>query len=139
MAVNVLTRMLSDDTKFARGKTILRVNGAAALEYEILSVPRKTFIKDIFVDVVSAYDTDGTIIVGFKGNKESADANAFFTGVDANINAAGLYRMTIDSSALYKIGKYFDDGSGTITATISEGASSDGCTVRLFVDYCVIF
>jgi hypothetical protein len=129
--------MMSDFTYVARSHdSIDDADGT----YDVIPIPRWALVKDVRVEVVTA-GTGGipnsTITVGFKGNGETADPDAFIDSTLGDTTAAGMIRATDDAQPGSK-GKWFDDGSGMLTVTLAKGTTTTGPTFRVFVEYAII-
>ena len=132
-----VSRRLSEHCYIVRSETF--VNPADGT-YDLIPIPRNAFVEDVWLEVETA-GTGGTpnctATIGFKGNKESADADGFIDATLGDTTAAGMIRATDDAQPASK-GKWFNSGTGMITATFALGTTTTGPTGRIFVKYSII-
>ena len=130
---DLYTHAFSDNTRLAKGKTMIAPANAT---YNLVQIPRFSLVKAIYLWVVSAYAGGAPVVtIGFIGNGESADVDAFMTNVETDPTFVGM-KNSIHGSALWADGKYFDAASGAITLTTAKGTTAGNLIV--FVDYCVV-
>lgn len=107
-------------------KSKMIVPGMTAGEYGLFRIPRYCLIMDIWVLVSTLFNgTADAMTLGFQGNQETADPDAFMDAAQAALGTAGVKRATSDAQP-WSEGKYFDKGSGVITATMAPGTSTEG-------------
>jgi len=103
----------------------------AAGTHDCIYIPQNTLLTEVFYRVTTAYATAGgtpTISVGFSGNGETADTDAFIAAGEITPGATGIYRATINVFP----GKFFAE-SGIITATVTGTATAgDGFVYALY-------
>lgn len=106
--------------------------------YHLVRVPWHALITNIYLHLISPFGSTSVITVGFDGNKEVADEDAFL--LDANIvpDGAILTRSLKDSTAVNGGGKWFNANSGAITVSVTKGDALVTAALRLFVEYKVI-
>ena len=109
--------------------------------YFLVKVPRFSLVTSIIVHLIdgSGYGLTSSITVGFDGNKETADPDAFL--LNANIDPDGTSKLIslASSTGINKGGKWFDQANGVITLTQAIGDGGAGREVRLFVGYHKIY
>jgi len=134
MATDLYTHAFADNIRLAKSK---RLAAPANGTYNLIRLPRYAFVKAVWLWVVTAYTgTSPSITVGFIGNGESADPDAFLTNTESAPKTAGM-KVSLGGTAACAAGKYFADGSGAITLTTNKDDGSAG-VVYVFVDYTVI-
>lgn len=102
------------------------VPAMASGEYGLFRIPRYSLIMDIWVLVITAFDgTADAMTLGFQGNQETADPDGFMDAAQAALGTAGVKRATSDAQP-WSEGKYFNNGSGVITASMTPGTSTAG-------------
>ena len=106
--------------------------------YDIIRVPHWGFVSNVWLEVTTAY-VGGipSIIVGWKGNKETAVPAGFMSNDIAKPKELGLKVAQKDNLTAFP-GKYFGAGSGAITVTIAAGSASPEGNFRIFCEYTVI-
>jgi hypothetical protein len=127
---DLISLKLSDFSYLARSGNL--VNPADGT-YNLIKLPKNAFVEDVWLDVYDL-DADGTVTVGFLGNKETADPDGFIDATLGVTSSVAIIRATDDAQPASK-GKWFNDGSGMITVTaanVNEGA------FRVFVKYSII-
>lgn len=128
--INMISSRSADNYRLARSGKITLGEDAT---YAVIKVPKKAFILGVYLEIITPFTdtaTDGTISVGFSGNNEVADVDYFLTTAEANAIVAGM-KSSVD-------GKWFADGSGSITVTAVGNTSTNDPVVRVFVAYTVI-
>lgn len=132
-----ISNMLSTNFYMARSGSLLDVTTDT---YNIIRIPQFAFVDEIWVKVITPYSggtgASSSMTVGFVGNKETADPDAFIDSV-ANVETAGLYAMT-DDAAVASNGKWFDSGSGILTITVNDGDHTALLDAIVFMRYCII-
>ena len=128
---------LSDHSMMARSKRLL--NKASGV-YNLIRIPRFAFITELFVRVDTAMSggtaNSGSLLVGWSGNAGTADPDGFIDSV-ADVEVAGMYNMSLDGCPGSR-GKWFDDGSGMLTATIDTGDHTTLLDAYIFISYTVL-
>ena len=127
---NRISRKLSDFTYLVRSHDFIN---PADGTYDAMQLPRRAFIEDVWLEVFDL-DADGTVTVGFSGNKETADPDGFIDATLGVTSAVAMIRATDDAQPGSK-GKYFVDGSGMLTVT---PASVNEGSFRVFCKYSII-
>ena len=130
---DLYTHAFSDNTRLAKGKTMI---APADGTWNLLALPKFAFVKTVWLWVTSVYVGGAPVVtIGFIGNGEAADVDAFMTNVETDPTFAGM-KNSIHCSALWADGKYFDAASGAITLTTTKGTTAGN--LIMFVDYAVI-
>lgn len=98
--------------------------------YGIIRVPRNGMVKDVWLNVVTAFTsaTLPVVTVGFVGNGESENLSYFMTNEIADPKNAGIKRAQHDTLTSFE-GKWFNAGSGAIVITFSGTATAGKCCV----------
>lgn len=107
-------------------------------EYHLIRVPWHALITNIYLHLISPFGSSSVITVGFDGNGETADPDAFLLDVDIDPDGSILTRSLKDSTAVNGGGKWFNANSGAITVTVTKGDALATAALRLFVEYKVI-
>jgi hypothetical protein len=98
--------------------------------HNAIFVPRNGFVEEVWIHRVSpAGGTTATISVGFVGNGEEADVDAFLDTAAAD--ADGTVKVTSSKSDGQPAseGKWFNTKSGAITLTATAGGDAMGTYV----------
>jgi hypothetical protein len=126
---SVFGSAVSDAERYVKGKTI---TAAATTEtVAVVSVPKKAFVTEIWLEKITAYATVGTISVGFTGNGES-ESTTFFADTTAGAGTTAGIKVI-------ETPKYFESASGLITVTTTPGADANTAKYRVFVEYVVLY
>lgn len=101
--------------------------GMTAGEHGLFRIPRYSLVMDIWVLVLTAFDGTAadTLTLGFQGNGETADPDAFMDAAQCALATAGVKRATSDAQP-WSEGKYFSDAGGVISGTIVNNDSTEG-------------
>lgn len=98
-----------------------------------VKIPKKSLVLDITVNKTTAYTDAGALVtLGFVGNNETADPDAFMSSAvfnPANVGVSSIKQGSVKNSG----GKYFDR-AGTITVTSDDNGGTAG-TFQIFVSY----
>jgi hypothetical protein len=131
---DAISYRLSDRPMLARSK---RMVAPADGTYNLIRVPAKAFVTDVWVLITTAFTAAGsTLTVGWLGNGETAVTNGFITNDISKPTVTGLKRAQNDTLTSWE-GKYFNSASGLITCTTDDNAGTAG-TFWVFVNYYVI-
>lgn len=108
--------------------------------YNLMKIPRYTFITDLWFWVTQAYagGTTGAATIGFTGNGESADPDGFMDATAAGARATGMKRMVSDAQPGSQ-GKWFSDARGMLTITLAKGDDTTLLIAHIFVQYSIVF
>jgi hypothetical protein len=136
MATDLYTHSFADNFRFARSKTL---NAVASGTFNLIRIPKFGFVTDVWVLLSTAYVAGTpTVTIGWGGNAETA-APAGFMSTDVFLpHTAGLKRSQHDSLVAFE-GKYFNGGSGIITATVVTGSATTLGIFMVFCQYTVIY
>lgn len=128
------THAFADNVRLAKSKFYTTPTDGT---YNIIQLPRYSFVKDVWIQIVTAASAVPTALtVGWAGNGETAVTGGFISTDIANPTVVGLKRAQGDTAVSFE-GKYFSEGSGTITFTYTAGSDTT-CAFRIFADYVVI-
>jgi len=132
--VDFLGRIAADSPRLARSKSLV---GKADAVYNIIALPKFTFVVDVFINITTAYGPigDATATIGFTGNGETADPDGFMTTNDVLPGVAGLKSMRGGAGAWAK-GKWFNSASGQLTITL---AKNSGTTLMVGQVLCLFY
>lgn len=130
-----LTNAIADNIRFAKSRILL---SPADATYNLVQLPRYSFVKSVWLQVVTAADVvPGACSIGWVGNQETAVTNGFMTMDVAEPTVTGLKRAQKDTLTTFE-GKYFNAGSGLVTFTYAAGSATTKGEYRVFVEYVVI-
>jgi hypothetical protein len=126
MSTTFWSKKAADNFRLMRSRTFSAPDTG---EYWIFQLPRYSFVRGSWVYISTALSGGSTLSIGFTGNGETADSDAFMTTVAADATSTG----TKSSYA----GKWFNSESGVVTVTVSQGGTAAGVFV-VFVEYSII-
>ncbi len=133
-----ISTAMSETNILARSK---RLYNKADDVYSIIRIPRYAVVTELLVQVTTPYSggtgDSSSLLVGFSGNKEVANPDAFIDSI-ADCEVAGMYRMTDDAAAESE-GKWFNDGSGMLTITLDHGDHTVLLDAMVFMQYSVLY
>lgn len=99
-----------------------------------IKIPKNTLVQSVrFIPTTAFSATDATVTVGFIGNNETADPDAFLVSSVIDPDALGAVSSEM-GAAVAAGGKYFTY-PGTITVTTDNGTAGTAGTFQIFVDY----
>ena len=130
MAIDKFGTNFADNIRLCKSK---RVTVSVDDTYNLIKIPKRAYVTHVSLQILTPFDdqtADGTLSVGFSGNKEASNATYFLTTAEAAALTAGNKLSTKP--------KYFDAGSGIITLTAVDNDSVVDAIVRLFVSYMII-
>jgi hypothetical protein len=135
MATNKFTNQFADNLRVARSHTLAAPDDAT---YNLVLLPKHALVMDVWVLVTVAY-VAGTpsLTIGFSGNAETADVDAFLTNSLAQPQSTGLKRASMGTAAC-AAGKYFLTAAGVLTATVAAGSATTEGTFIVFCAYSVV-
>ena len=101
-------------------------------------IPYRAFVRAVYLVMpTTAFSAaDATVTVGFTGNGETADPDAFLLSADVDPDAVGSV-CSIAGTGVCAGGKYFSQ-KGCITVTTDNGTAGTAGTFQIFVDYAQI-
>ena len=130
---DLYTHAFSDNTRLSKGKTMI---APADGTWNLVVIPRFALVKTVWLWVTSVYVGGAPVVtIGFMGNGEVADVDAFMTNVETDPAVVGM-KNSLHGSAVWADGKYFDAASGAITLTTTKGTTAGN--LIMFVDYAVV-
>lgn len=101
--------------------------------HTVCSIPANSLVTDIIVNKTTAYSSAGAVVtIGFKGNGETADVDAFMSSAVFDPTVVGTASIR-QGSVLNSGGKHFTQ-QGSITVTSNDNAGTAG-TFQIFVCY----
>lgn len=131
---DAMSYRMSDRPFLARSK---RMVAPADATYNLIRVPVKAFVTDVWVVITTAFTAAGSVLtVGWLGNGETADPDGFITTDISEPTVAGLKCAVHDTLTSWP-GKYFYTSGGVITCTTDDNAGTAG-TFWVFANYYVI-
>ena len=128
--IDMFSTIAADNFRLCKSK---RVIVSVDDTYNLIKIPKRAYVTHVNLQILTPFDdqtVDGTLSVGFSGNKEASNATYFLSTTEAAALVAGNKLSTKP--------KYFDAGSGIITLTAVDNDSVVDAIVRLFVSYIVI-
>ena len=123
----------SDNFRLLKSKP-LSGTAATAGTWSLLRIPKWAFISGVWVWVQTACSATD-ITIGWSGNTETAVTAGFMS---ADVLKAGTvgYKVAVNDTLLSSGQKYFDKGTGAITATLGTTWSTG--KLYVFCQYSVI-
>lgn len=103
--------------------------------YNIIKIPAYALVTDVWIQIVTAFTEDASVIVGWMGNGETAVTDGFITTNVADPKVVGLKRAFNTTESTFP-GKYFTY-AGAVTTTLLAGAGVAG-NFRVFIQFTVI-
>ena len=103
--------------------------------YSLIQVPQYGFVIDVWLHKTLAATAAGALVsVGFEGNGETADTDAFIDVTLGDASVLGVVRAIHDGQPGSR-GKWFDDAGGSITLTCDDDGGTGGTfmVMALFV------
>lgn len=111
----------------------------ASETYHVLKIPIRAFVCGLWLEVLEAFNGTAptTCTVGFIGNKETADPDAFMDAATAVLTSEKTISAASDSQPASE-GKHFVNGSGVITVSVTAGNSTEG-KFRIWAEYYPVY
>lgn len=131
--IDAYTNKASDAFRLEASKLML---APADGTYNLIKIPRYALVTDVWVQIVTAFTVDASIIVGYIGNGEVANDDGFITNNVADPLNVGMKRAFNTTTSTFP-GKFFSDAAGAITATVLDNGGAVG-NFRVFVQFIVI-
>lgn len=126
---------MSDIRYMVRSKVLLT---PADGTYLVCALPKNAFVHNVYVDKTTAYsDVSALLEVGFTGNGETDDTDAFMINSDVDPAVTGIVNM-VGGNSKNEAGKWFGDQGGGVTVTVDDNGGTAG-TFQVFVDYSILF
>ena len=130
MANYALRSKMSDVQWIAASKVIATPTDTT---HYVCQLPARSLVTDIIVNKTTAYSDAGAVVtIGFDGNGETADTDAFMSVVTfdpTTLGTASIKQGSVKNSG----GKYFSQ-KGSVTVTSDDNAGTAG-TFQVFVLY----
>ncbi len=126
----------ADNMRLVKSASIL---DGADNSYFMVKVPRFSLVTSIIVELISVFGSTSTITVGFDGNKEVADPDAFLLSANIDPDGANKLISLASSTGINRGGKWFSQANAVITLDLVKGDAPASAEVRLFVGYHKIF
>ena len=124
----------TDNYRLARSKYMVTPADAT---YNIIAMPKFAFVKRVWTVVETAFtDPGATLSVGFMGNGETADTDAFMDSDNSQQSQIGTRSSSEDNRANCQ-GKYFNSARGAITVTTDDNGGTAG-KFYVIVEYSVL-
>jgi len=123
----------SDNFRLLKSKP-LSGTAATAGTWSLLRIPKWAFISNLWVWVETACNVED-ITIGWSGNTQTAVPTGFMTADILDATVVG-YKVAVKDTLLSSGQKYFNLGTGAITATLGTTWASGKLTV--FCQYSVI-
>ena len=135
MATNTdaYTTKASDKFRLEASKLML---APADATYNLIKIPKYSFVTDVWIQIVSVSTLLASIEVGWLGNGEVAVTNGFITNDISDPTVLGMKRAFNTNLTTFP-GKYFGSAAGAITATVADNNGAVG-NFRVFVQFAVI-
>jgi hypothetical protein len=123
----------SDNFRLLKSKPL---SGAAATAgtWSLLRIPKWAFISGVWVMVETACNVTD-ITIGWSGNTETAVPTGFLSADIVDAGVVGI-KFAERDTLVSGVGKYFDKGTGSITATL--GTTWATGKIHVFCQYSVI-
>ena len=101
--------------------------------HRVVKIPQLALVTDIIISKTVGFSlASATVTIGFTGNNETADPDAFMSSVVFDPTRVGTASMKSDNMK-YSAGKYFARAGG-ITVTTNKNGGTAG-TFQVFVVY----
>jgi hypothetical protein len=117
-ATNFLSHYRADNFRLERTRIL---TAPADATYNVIALPKFTFVQGVMVYVNTAWDVDANVEVGFSGNGETANTQYFLDTA-----------LVVPSTTGWKSGtvpKYFNSASGFITVTTTKNGTAGNIQV----------
>ena len=125
------TTRKQSDVKWAKASKILATPTDST--HTVCRIPKNTLVTNVIVSKTTAYTAGESVVtVGFIGNNETADTDAFMSSAIFDPLSLGAACIA-QGSVLNSGGKYFTR-AGSVTVTSDSGAGTAG-TFQVFVEY----
>ena len=123
-------RTMSDINWLCKSKTVTTPGDDT---HDLCRIPANSMVTAIIVEKTTAYTDVGSVVtLGFKGNGETADVDAFMSSTifaPAEVGTVSTLQGAVKNSG----GKYFEKG-GMVTVTSDDNAGTAG-TFIVYVHY----
>ena len=126
----------SENFRLARSKPLVTLADGT---YDLIMIPKYAFVMNVWFQVTQAYAgaASGSATIGWKGNATTADPDGFMDAAWAAALVTGMKEMHGDTQPGSK-GKWFSDGSGFLTITLSKGTDTTLLIGQVFMQFSVL-
>lgn len=132
--------MIFKDTHAKKADNFRLVQSVKLIEpadetYSLFSIPKYAFVTDVWlIKEVAATAAGALVSVGFTGNGETADPDAFIDVILGEATTTGVVRAIQDGQPASR-GKWFSTAGGAITLTCDDNGGTAGTFIvsALFV------
>lgn len=131
--IDAYTNKASDAFRLEASKLMLAPDDGT---YNLIKIPKFAFVSDVWVQVVTAFTVDASIVIGWAGNGEDAVTNGFITEEISDPTTVGMKRAFNTTLTTFP-GKYFSSAGGMVTATVADNSGAVG-DFRVFVQFTII-
>lgn len=126
----------ADRTRHLRSAILLNV---ADNTYWMIKIPRYAFVHTVVWETLAVYGSSSTMTVGFAGNGETADPDAFILSADIDPDHSTRLTTGLEhATGINRSGKWFDAEPGAITVTMVIGNGAATASGRVWVGFDVI-
>jgi hypothetical protein len=106
--------------------------------YLVFPLPKNAFVMDVVVNMTTAFtDAGATMKVGFTGNGETDDDDAFLLSADIDPSLTGTTLSSVNGNGVSSRGKWFSTSGGGVTVTVDDNGGTAG-TFQIFIDYAIL-
>lgn len=106
--------------------------------YGVIKIPKCAFITQLWVVITTAFTAAGAILtIGFEGNGDTANTQAFMSTDVTKPTATGIKRSYVENVLAIE-GKWFSTNRGMITVTTDDQGGTAG-TFTVFAEFAQIF
>jgi hypothetical protein len=130
VATDLYSNAFADNFRLGRSKTFA---GRTSGTYNAIRIPKFAFVTDVWLYVKTGYTGGGAVSVGFVGNGETADVDAYITAAVGIVTTTKDVFRAVEGSAAKSSGHWFDSASGVITFTYDDTSVS---VVGAFIVFC---
>lgn len=123
--------MIFKDTHAKKADNFRLVQSVKLIEpadeiYSLFSIPKYAFVTDVWlIKEVAATAAGALVSVGFTGNGETADPDAFIDVILGEATTTGVVRAIQDGQPASR-GKWFSTAGGAITLTCDDNGGTAG-------------
>jgi len=133
MATNAYSNKSADNFRLYRSGVLA---APADGTYNVIRIPKFAFVKNVWVDITTAYTNAlATLEIGYEYNGSSVAAGFLSSGI-SEPNVVGLKAAFRDTLVSFP-GKWFSLDNGTITVTTDDNGGTAG-TFVVFAEYTII-
>lgn len=104
--------------------------------YNLIRIPKFAFVTDVWIQIISGFTLNASVVVGWMGNKEVANEDGFIDNGLADPLVPGFKRSFNVAAGTFPA-KYFSAAGGAITATVLDNLGAVG-NFRVFASFVVI-